>query len=90
MTTRSELNEGHVLSNFVRTINDVLRTSTVALTACYAIGTSAEAQQSTEQSKVIVDQDGTVHVPVHEVPPSIYMSDGAKRAYINQSLHFDP
>jgi monoterpene epsilon-lactone hydrolase len=36
--------------------------------------------------KVIVDQDGLVHIPAFAVPLSRYMSEEAKRSYMNQRL----
>jgi acetyl esterase/lipase len=40
-----------------------------------------------ESSKVTVDPDGTVHIPRHAVPLSIYMSDEAKRVYVDAVTH---
>jgi len=60
----------------------------LVLTACCVICLDAQAQQNDGQAaEVTVDPDGTVHVPAYEVPLSIYMSDEAKRAYIDESLH---
>lgn len=68
-------------------IHIVLRIGAVLL-AMGAIHPGAQGQPSAGQSsKVTVNQDGTVHVPAYEVPLSIYMSDDAKRAYIDASLH---
>ena len=52
----------------------------------------AHAQQSAKRNgqpagKVTVDKDGTVHVPAFDVPLSSYMSEEAKRAYIEQRLN---
>ena len=40
--------------------------------------------------QVTIDPDGTVHIPAMVVPPSNYMSEEAKRAYIDLRLHWPP
>ena len=44
-------------------------------------------QGSAPTSRASVNADGTVHVPTHAVPLSPYMSDGARRAYIDMMLN---
>jgi monoterpene epsilon-lactone hydrolase len=69
---------------------------TIAVLVVIFQGLNAIAAESADQSsspmkaKVTVDQDGTVHVPAYELPLSIYMSEGAKRAYIEESLYSPP
>jgi len=45
----------------------------------------AAQQESTRQDKVVVDENGTVHVPAQEVPLSSFLSPEAK-SYVTQHL----
>lgn len=54
--------------------------------ALIVLGVPVAAQQeSTRQDKVVVDENGTVHVPAQEVPLSSFLSPEAK-SYVTQHL----
>lgn len=56
-----------------------------------ALPVPAQGAPSAEpSSQVTVDKDGTVHVPTYAMPLSVYMSDEAKRTYVNMRLHWPP
>lgn len=48
--------------------------------------TEQEQHSAGQISKLSVDSDGMVHVPAYQLPLSIYMSDAAKRVYIDERL----
>ena len=58
---------------------------TVALSAGYA----QQATQSKAQAdrKISVDKDGTIHLPAFAVPLSSYMSEKARRTFVDQAFH---
>jgi len=61
------------------------------LVASIVVPSVGQAQQaSQQQSKVIVDRDGIVHIPAFDMPLSSYMSEEAKRAYIDMVLNPPP
>jgi len=54
-----------------------------------ALSVHVHAEQHGEGLRqVTVDQDGTVHIPALVVPPSVYMSEQAKKAYADLRLHW--
>jgi acetyl esterase/lipase len=58
----------------------------VLVASLVPMAVSAEDTSKPTQ-EVIVDQDGLVHIPAFAVPLSRYMSEEAKRSYLNQRLH---
>ncbi len=56
-----------------------------ALFACLAAASLAAAQQPNAAQKVVVDPDGTVHIPAQIVPVSSYLSAEGK-AYLAEHL----
>jgi epsilon-lactone hydrolase len=54
---------------------------------CAIQPSSAMDETKSSTSRVSIDADGTVHAPPLDVPLSAYMSEQAKRAFIEQSLH---
>lgn len=75
----------------MRTISDTLLPEVLVLLASLIIPSFARAQQASQpQSKVIVDPDGIVHIPAFDVPLSSYMSEQAKRAYVDMIFNPPP
>jgi epsilon-lactone hydrolase len=58
----------------------------VLVASLVSLAVRADATSKREQ-KVVVDNDGLVHIPAFAVPLSRYMSEEAKRSYLNQRLH---
>jgi monoterpene epsilon-lactone hydrolase len=64
------------------TRREFLKYAAVSGTLAVSVRSAQAKEPSGRLSKVTVDADGTTHVPAYDVPLSIYMSEGAKRAYI--------
>lgn len=52
---------------------------------CLFAAPAFTSNTESNHSGVVIDKDGTVRIPAFKMPLSIYMSDGAKRSYIERS-----